>query len=556
MRRRYSIRWQLPLSYVAVMLITVLVLGGGLLLTLQNTYRQQERDFLTLNANAMRPYIADALQAENGQPYLQMVVSNYALVSSLRMRVLDTDQTLLVDSGTTETLELVAYDFVTSPLTIAESDFVIEPIVSTADIATSGDSDSTPFEQPAPVFSVMVASPIEQRIDGVFFCDDAESNGQNCIINGQTEIQLNPTNRIQIYSNPYGGVSFAEFIGGAERVSDERVQVPIYDIEGILLGYLELSNGPALGHTIIANVQRALIGAGLFAGLLAALVGWGISRRMSQPLLTLAEATRAMAGGDLQSRVNIRRRDELGLLANTFNHMADRIQATIDTLKRFVTDAAHELHTPITVMRTNLELALENDCDNQRQIEVTLLHLKRMQTLTDDLLDLARLEAQTAPTDYQTLNLNEVVRQHTIYQASQAEQRDINFTLDLTDMPLLVWGNAMQLGRVVHNLVDNAVKFTPAGGNIYVKTSLDADCVRLSVADTGIGILYEDAQDVFSRFRRGRNASKYPGSGIGLMIAKTIVEKHDGCIWFEHQQPMGTKFLIDLPLYKPKRNDG
>jgi signal transduction histidine kinase len=339
------------------------------------------------------------------------------------------------------------------------------------------------------------------------------------------------------------------------RRSEQEVARPLFDAEHRVLGYLVLSEGPAYGTDVVNNVARALVGAGGAAILLAALAGWFASRNLSQPLLALTEATGRMADGQLATRVEMNRRDELGSLAHSFNEMAHRIESMVTMLRRFVADAAHELHTPLTAVHTNLELAA-SEPDSARRlkfIERAQAQLARLETLTTSLLDLTRIEANTNHDQRTPVDLVTVVRRlHEVY-ASRAEQAGLSINLDAPDQAVTLLANETQMMRVMDNLLDNAVKFTPEGGTVTLGLKQSEDAVQLWVQDTGIGIPAEDIPNLFSRFFRGHNVADYPGNGLGLVISKAIVEGHGGTITVESGRG-GTRFSIRLPLVYARKD--
>jgi signal transduction histidine kinase len=241
--------------------------------------------------------------------------------------------------------------------------------------------------------------------------------------------------------------------------------------------------------------------------------------------------------------------DEVGFLARSFNEMANRVEDTVLTLRRFIGDAAHEIHTPLTALNTNLELAATEADDAAR---LTFLkraqeQLKRMEMLTTNLLNLSRLETGTTHEALQTFDVAELVRVTSELYASQAEQAGITFRFDLPQTPLFVRANASQLRCAVENLLENALKFTPELGIITVGIRLENQHVRLWVQDTGIGIPPEDLPLVFSRFHRARNAAAYPGSGLGLAILKAIAEQHHAKVLVKSELGQGTVFAMQLP---------
>jgi signal transduction histidine kinase len=296
----------------------------------------------------------------------------------------------------------------------------------------------------------------------------------------------------------------------------------------------------------LAGVARALAVAGLVAVLLATTVGWLISRRLTRPLLELVETTEQMSAGDLSVRTEIARRDELGQLARSFNRMAQQVESTVATLRNFVADAAHEMNTPLTALRTNLELAMRDNSGDPR-LRGALEQATRLESLNDDLLQLSRLQGGIGLENVGPVDLSRQLKLWSERYAAQAEQAGLNYELTAPQRPLAVRGDQDLLARAINNLVDNAIKFTPQGGQIILTLGGDNGWVWLEVSDTGIGIEDSDLDQVFNRFHRGRNAAEYPGSGLGLAISHSIIEAHGGHIELT-SQPGQTRVRVDLPM--------
>ncbi|MBZ0301093.1 MAG: HAMP domain-containing histidine kinase, partial [Anaerolineae bacterium] len=332
------------------------------------------------------------------------------------------------------------------------------------------------------------------------------------------------------------------------RRSDQSVVVPLSD-DNPTEGYIQLSHGPAYGLDIVDGVGRMWLIASITAVILAAMIGLYISRHISAPLLALARVTSQMSEGDLTARAAIEGHDEVGMLARSFNEMAYRVEETILTLRRFVADAAHELHTPLTALRTNMELLADEERAEQRNlfIQRALAQVNRLETLTNDLLELSRLEAGSKPDRFASLNLSGVIRETSELYASQAEQTDIEFRIDLPAEDITIRASESQLRRALGNLLENAIKFTPPGGTVEVGLrKCESSNIELWVQDTGIGIPDDDLPQLFSRFHRGRNAFAYPGSGLGLAIVKAIADAHAGSVCAANRLP-GTRFTLRLP---------
>ncbi|MBU0705548.1 MAG: HAMP domain-containing histidine kinase, partial [Chloroflexi bacterium] len=312
------------------------------------------------------------------------------------------------------------------------------------------------------------------------------------------------------------------------------------------VGFLFLSLD-RLGRPSPDVVRAALQGflmAVLIIGGFSLLIGLLLSRGISRPLVELTAATRAMSAGDLNARVPVRRyyHGEARELAVAFNRMAGQVEETIVTLRRFVSDAAHEIHTPLTALRTNLELSPDDEFVQRAQAQV-----ERLEMLAEGLLDLSRIEAGAPAEAHAPVALIPLVQETSELYASQAEQGGLTFDLALPETPVTVRGNEAQLQRALGNLLDNAIKFTPEGGAVSVGLWREGEWAALWVEDTGIGIPKDDLPHLFSRFHRGRNVAAYPGSGLGLAIVKAIVEGHGGTVAAENTAP-GARFTLRLPI--------
>jgi signal transduction histidine kinase len=396
-----------------------------------------------------------------------------------------------------------------------------------------------------------------------------QSFDQQPRVGGRDSVFLKP---LTVAGTPYGFDLTTGATAGVQR-SKQVIRQPLADRTGEVLGYVQLSEGPAYGREVVGRVAVTWAIAGAVAVVLAAVAGALVSRRMVVPIVSLADTTAQMAAGDLTARADAGRHplDELGLLASSFNDMAGQMEQTIQALRRFVSDAAHELQTPLTALRTNLELAAEEAEDGSSSPGGSRVYLERAQAqaarlekLAAGLLDLSRLETG-AVENRVPVNLTALVEQASEAYASQAEQAGLTFVLEVAqgEAPLMVLADETQLRRAMDNLADNAIKFTPEGGTVRVGLLRVSDgdtsaqtapgeghWAELYVEDTGIGVPADDLPHLFSRFHRGRNAAAYAGNGLGLAIVKAVAEYHGGEVTAENTEP-GARFRIRLPLAKP-----
>lgn len=535
-----SIRWRLPLTYAGIALLTALALGGVLLVILRDSYRRQEVSYLVANVQAMDDFVPLLLVSLQSAEALDSRLKSLSFLSQTRVRLLNRESEVLGDSGAPEAVRALAntsLSFEAGGL----SDVFAQVVEATreqrtfrTEIAVAGSALTSVREE------VRVARQV------IVLGGDAESRA--AVVRGGVQVlELGSSDAGESLATRLGFGLVPESQLGATR-SDMVLRQPIYDSQGELRGFLELSEGPDIGREVLTGVTWVWAVASAIAVVLAAAVGWLISLRLTRPLLDLTRVTERMASGDLGTRADVRRRDEVGQLATAFNEMAQRVEGTVLTLRRFVADAAHELHTPLTALQTNLEL-LGQEATRQRRETLTARarsQVSRLETLTTSLLDLSSIEAGAADVAHESVDAVALIREVAELYASQAEQAGLDFALAVSPQPVTLCGEAGQLRQAVGNLLDNAIKFTPAGGKVQVALQLKAGWVMIIVTDDGSGIPEADLPHLFSRFYRGRNATSRPGNGLGLAIVQAIAAAHGGTVGAENTHP-GARFRLRLP---------
>lgn len=287
------------------------------------------------------------------------------------------------------------------------------------------------------------------------------------------------------------------------------------------------------------------------------LFGWVLANNLARPIQILTQAARNMESGDLSVRVKPSGPQELQVLAEGFNSMANRLQSNLNQLRAFVANASHELRTPLTVVKLRAEAlregALEEPEVATRFLSEIETEIDRLVRMVNDLLDLSRMEAGMDSGKRTLLNLGAIA--HEVYETFgiRATRAEVDLTLDVEPGLPPVLGNESQLRRVFYNLVENAIKYTPCKGQVemLLRTGPNPNTVRLLVRDSGPGIAPEHLSHVFERFYRAETTQPRPGvvrgSGLGLAIAKSIVESHGGEIGVSSQVGNGTTIWADLP---------
>ena len=517
---RNSIRWRLPASYAVIALLAAFSLGSFMLLALRSYYADQEHRYLLGNAIALQPVLEQVLQSDTPGSLVQDQVTGLAFLSQTQIRVLDANGNPIADSGTPNKKQFVA--------------------VSGAGKRLFPPFESGPAELPA------------ARMPTLIYVN----NGETARVPFNQEIPFSgPAPKedivLSVSASPYGYGFVANSDFDPERRSSQVVGVPLTRLDGTHLGTLEFSNGPSYGADVIDSVTSAWLVASVFAIAVAALAGWFMSKRVTHPVLALEQATREMAQGNLKARVDLpkERQQEFLSLANSFNGMAAQVEQTISTLREFVADAAHELHTPLTALQANIELARDekNLASRTRFLSRAQEQSRRLEVLVQSLLDLSRIEAADAKTNFEPVDFSRAVHETAEQFASRAEQADRSFTMNLSDEAVSVLGNETQLRQVLMNLLENAIKFTRQNGSIAVELQHTENDCSLIIRDTGIGIPLEDQPHLFERFHRGRNASEFAGNGLGLAIVKAIVTRHRGDVSIQSQPGFGTQVTVALP---------
>jgi len=289
------------------------------------------------------------------------------------------------------------------------------------------------------------------------------------------------------------------------------------------------------------------------AVLLAGSGGWLLARRALRPVDQMTEAARRISAEHLDERVHTTGTgDELDRLAATLNDMLGRLDVTFRQIRQFSADASHELQTPLTILQGELEVALRapRTPDEYRRVLTSALEeSKRIARLVEGLLLLSRADAGVLRMDHQAVDLARLVAE--VCEQSQVLAKARGVTLDLEPLtPVTMQGDPQHLRRLLVNLVDNGLKYTLAGGRVTLALHQEGVWAVLRVADTGIGLAPEEQERVFQRFYQAPTAVSrdVEGSGLGLCIARSIVEAHGGTIQVESAAGHGSLFTVRLPL--------
>lgn len=350
---------------------------------------------------------------------------------------------------------------------------------------------------------------------------------------------------------PESGILEDRVVGGTDlRLLSRRVSV---------LGQPYTIQVAATTHEIVAALTAfrwTLVGLIPLLMTVAAAGGWWISRRALRPVDAITSAARFISEDSLKQRLPVPdTQDELRRLSETLNQMLERLEEAFARNTRFTADASHELRTPVALIRSTAEIGLRKEReqgDYRQALREILDESERTTLLLENLLDLARADAGKASLRSEPVGLAEIVRLTCEQAGKLAQQKQIQFLARVPAEDVIVQGDSAALRRLLHLLLDNAVKYSPAGGCVYVQLRRNGVTAAVEVEDAGVGIAAEDLPHIFERFYRADKARgrESGGAGLGLALANWIVQAHGGAIQAESELGKGSRFVVTLPVQR------
>jgi signal transduction histidine kinase len=312
----------------------------------------------------------------------------------------------------------------------------------------------------------------------------------------------------------------------------------------------------------VETIASVMFTAALLALLVAIVAAILLAQWLTQPIRRLTQASRSLAAGELHTRVPVptSASPEVAELARSFNNMADQLEESIrlvsddrDRSRDFLADVSHELRTPIAALRTFNELlrdgAAADPATREEFLEQSARQIERLDWLSTNLLELSKLDSGLVALDLRPDDLRAVVENAVEQAEPLAKRKALDLVVHLPPEPLRQPHDPPRVGQILSNLIGNAIKFTPPGGRVDVELRPTSEGAELSVSDTGVGIDAEELPHVFERFYRGNRTlqERGAGSGLGLSIAKSIVDMHHGRIAIQSAADTGTRVMVTLP---------
>jgi signal transduction histidine kinase len=315
------------------------------------------------------------------------------------------------------------------------------------------------------------------------------------------------------------------------------------------------SRGVNLYTSFRAAVNETLWISALAAFIIAGLAALLISRRITKPIKTLTDASQQIAQGEYNHRIpeNEIPNDELGQLAHSFNQMAEKLEG-IDAMRRqLIGDISHELRTPLTAIKGSMEALMDGVLpSDQATYQQIYREADRLQRLVEDLQELNRVDGNTFPLNLKLVHVSELVKSALTPLENTFTMKGVTLESQVESGLPAIRMDSDRIQQVLHNLLGNALQFTPPDGSVRLSVKKAENTILFSVRDSGIGISSEHLPHIFERFYRAdksRSRTNGGGSGIGLTIAKSLVEAHGGEIWVESAgENQGSTFSFTIPL--------
>lgn len=347
------------------------------------------------------------------------------------------------------------------------------------------------------------------------------------------------------------GITIGEILPTEERAKGTAIYVNGQKAGTVRVSTVTPPGVLSLENRFTRSVRLAIIFSGLIILLLAALIGHLLASRIANPLNRLTKAVKRLTAGNWKERISLTGDEEIKELVKAFNEMADELEKYEELRRNLVADVAHELRTPLAVLRGQLESLQTGSLEPKPEVIMSLHdEILRLTRLVHDLQELTLAEAKKLPLNIQSFNLIQIVNRVINFFQGEAEEKNISLTLETKVSEIQVKGDKDRLSQVLINLAGNALRYTPQGGKVKVEINKKEKEVIVSVTDSGPGIDEKDLEHIFDRFYRtdkSRNRA-YGGVGLGLAIAKGIVEAHGGKIWAESKPNEGSRFTFTLPI--------
>lgn len=326
----------------------------------------------------------------------------------------------------------------------------------------------------------------------------------------------------------------------------------VYDTDGKLLGAYRWITSMEKINTQITVFVLVVIGVCVLVLAISAVSGIFFIKSILQPVREVGNIARKIAMGEYNERIEIKNDDEIGELCDSINYMASEIGRAEEMKNDFISSVSHELRTPLTAIRGWGETAkMSVGTDEElvsRGLDVVLSEAERLASLVEELLDFSRMQNGKLTVNARPIDISVLLKSTADMYTELARQQGIELSYAPSAEAATVMGDPDRLKQVFVNIIDNAVKYTEKGGLVLITQGIEESCVRILVKDTGVGIPAQDIDRVKEKFFKSNKTIR--GSGIGLAVADEIIKQHQGLLFLESSEGVGTTVTIVLPLYE------
>ncbi|WAM30516.1 sensor histidine kinase [Caldicellulosiruptor naganoensis] len=376
----------------------------------------------------------------------------------------------------------------------------------------------------------------------------------NVVLNSDEQVFLNDPILQRIRDKVFSGNIAVEktLIGSIVKKEYLIIGYPVVINNQVVSGLLLITSTDDIRLTL-RMYNRIIWLITLFEVILVLIITYALTQRIITPIKKLASISRKIAEGDFSERIPlpVNNNDEIGELIASFNYMTEKLENLEMMRKSFISNVSHELRSPLTSIRGFIEGILDRTIpDDKRDFYLNLVREEviKLNNLINQLLELSRLEWGKINLNLTTFKIYSVVAEELIKFEQRIEEKNIEVFLQV-DENLVVKADRDLISRVVHNLLDNAIKYNKVGGKIYIYSEVENDKAYITIEDTGIGIPEKLQKLIWERFYKvDKSRSLEKGVGLGLSIVKEIIKLHKQNIWVESEEGVGTKFTFTLDL--------
>lgn len=360
------------------------------------------------------------------------------------------------------------------------------------------------------------------------------------------------------FKNVRNGLTTYETIKTEDKMSFRMITRPVVMRDFGMVAIVQIATSLGDVEDVFRKfIQQIIIGV-IISIIIAAIAGFFLARRALNPVKQITFVARKIGAENLDDRIELKGNpgDEFYQLSFTLNEMMDRLEKSFGRIKQFTADASHELKTPLTVLKGEMEVTLRmakkghvSSEDLKDVIESSLEEINRMDSIVKNLLDLTRFDMEVRTVKLEEINLRTLIEERYEQLKKVADMKEVGLKITHRE-DAIVMGDRVKLSQLISNLIENGLKYTPKEGRVEVFLAVFDKNAVIKIMDTGIGISEDHLEHLFDRFYRVDKARtrQVGGLGLGLSICKEIVEAHEGEIKVESKENAGTTFTVTLPL--------